>query len=234
MSTCNDFTIDAPSGSLVIINVSGTTVSWTGGMELSGVKNENIILNFYEAKTLTIHGIALYGSVLAPQATLNYSSGTIYGQTIVNNCVGAGQFNWIPFSGKVSVGQTITNVATLVHVDQPLGSVVQNAMSQVKSSFSLTGVKNITTMPNTFGLSQNYPNPFNPTTNIEFSTPEAGNYILKVYNIIGQEVATLVSGQMESGTHKVTFDASRLSSGMYIYRLSGNNMQMTKKMILIK
>ena len=234
MSTCNDFTIDAPSGSLVIINVSGTTVSWTGGMELSGVKNENIILNFYEAKTLTIHGIALYGSVLAPQATLNYSSGTIYGQTIVNNCIGAGQFNWIPFSGKVSVGQTITNVATLVHVDQPLGSVVQNAMSQVKSSFSLTGVKNITTMPNTFGLSQNYPNPFNPTTNIEFSTPEAGNYILKVYNIIGQEVATLVSGQMESGTHKVTFDAGRLSSGMYIYRLSGNNMQMTKKMILIK
>jgi choice-of-anchor A domain-containing protein/uncharacterized repeat protein (TIGR01451 family) len=234
LSTCNDFTIDAPAGSLVIINVSGTSVSWTGGMELTGVKNENIIINFYEAKILTIHGIALYGSVLAPLATLNFSSGTIYGQTIANNCNGEGQFNWIPFSGKVSIGQTITNVATLVHVDQPLGSAVQNAMSQVKSNFNLTGVKNNTSTPPAFELMQNYPNPFNPTTSIGFSIPEAGNYTLKVYNVIGQEVATLVAGQLAVGSHLVKFDAGRLASGLYIYRLSGNNLQMTKKMILMK
>ncbi len=235
MSTCNDFTIDAPAGSVVIINVSGTTVSWTGGMELTGVKNENIIFNFYEAKTLTIHGIALYGSVLAPLATLNFSAGTIYGQTIVNNCSGSGQFNWIQFQGKVTIGQTITNTATLVHVDQPLGSPVQYAYAQVKSSYKLTDVQNSnSTIPTTFELSQNYPNPFNPSTIIEFAVPQTGNYSLKVYNVIGQEVVNLLDKELPTGTYKVTFNASKLSSGMYIYRLSGSNINMSKKMILMK
>jgi hypothetical protein len=206
-----------------------------GGMELTGVKNENIIFNFFEAKTLTIHFIAVYGAILAPKATLNYSSGTIYGQTIVNNCNGSGQFNWIKFQGKVTIGKTITNVATLVHADQPLVSEVQNAVVQTNSSFNLTDIKNSSsTLPATFELSQNYPNPFNPSTIIEFALPQTGKYSLKVYNIIGQEVANLLDDALSTGVHKVTFDASRLSSGMYIYQLSGSSVNMSKKMILIK
>ncbi|MFV1884818.1 MAG: T9SS type A sorting domain-containing protein [Balneola sp.] len=88
--------------------------------------------------------------------------------------------------------------------------------------------------PNAFRLSQNYPNPFNPSTNISFNLPSAGQVNLKVYNLLGQEVATLVNDRLNSGSHTFNFDASRLASGVYIYRLqAGENVQ-TKKMMLIK
>lgn len=88
--------------------------------------------------------------------------------------------------------------------------------------------------PNEFKLSQNYPNPFNPSTNISFNLPSSGEVSLKVYNLLGQEVASLVNGRMNSGSHTVSFDASRLASGMYIYRLQAGSFMQTKKMMLIK
>ncbi|MCB0748978.1 MAG: T9SS type A sorting domain-containing protein [Ignavibacteriae bacterium] len=89
-------------------------------------------------------------------------------------------------------------------------------------------------IPKNFSLEQNYPNPFNPTTNIQFSIPVAGKYTLKVYNLLGQEVANLLNQQVAAGTHNVTFDATELTSGVYAYSISGNNFNQTKKMILIK
>ena len=97
-----------------------------------------------------------------------------------------------------------------------------------------TGVENTDALPTEYALEQNYPNPFNPTTNIKFSIVDAGRYMLKVYNILGQEVATLVNGELNPGNQVVTFDASRLASGIYIYQLSGNNINLVKKMMLMK
>jgi hypothetical protein len=85
-----------------------------------------------------------------------------------------------------------------------------------------------------FELSQNYPNPFNPSTNINFSIPIRGMYSLNVYNISGQKVATLINGQLTPGTQDITFDASNLSSGVYFYNLTGTNVNITKKMVLMK
>ena len=85
-----------------------------------------------------------------------------------------------------------------------------------------------------FQLDQNYPNPFNPSTNINFNLPESGLLTLKVYNLLGQEIAELVNGRMVSGSHSINFDASGLSSGVYIYRLQAGNEVQTKKMMLIK
>ncbi|MCW9066450.1 MAG: T9SS type A sorting domain-containing protein, partial [Ignavibacteriaceae bacterium] len=81
---------------------------------------------------------------------------------------------------------------------------------------------------------QNYPNPFNPSTNIKFSVPESGNVKLSVYNLVGEEVAVLVNGFRQAGTFEVTFDASNLSTGIYLYKLQSENSIQTKKMMLLK
>ncbi len=89
-------------------------------------------------------------------------------------------------------------------------------------------------LPKEFKLEQNYPNPFNPTTTIEFTIPQNGRYSLGVYNILGQLVRVLGDEEYQAGYYKVTFDAGKLSSGMYIYKLSGNNVNISRKMILMK
>lgn len=85
-----------------------------------------------------------------------------------------------------------------------------------------------------FTLYQNYPNPFNPNTTIKYQIPTSSRVVLKVYNILGKEVASLVNEVKESGIHSVNFDASTLSSGVYIYKISSNESVQTKRMILIK
>jgi len=88
--------------------------------------------------------------------------------------------------------------------------------------------------PIQFSLAQNYPNPFNPSTTIEYSIPQSGLVTLKVYNVLGSEIATLVNRQNIAGTHKVDFNASNLNSGVYFYKIESGKFVETKKMILIK
>jgi hypothetical protein len=83
-------------------------------------------------------------------------------------------------------------------------------------------------------LQQNYPNPFNPSTVISYSIAKAGNVTLKVYNMLGQEVATLVNGYQAANSYKVNFNASGLSSGVYMYKLSTGSNEIIKKMVLMK
>jgi len=85
-----------------------------------------------------------------------------------------------------------------------------------------------------FKLEQNYPNPFNPTTSIKYSLPEQEFISLKIFDILGKEVATLVNEIKPSGNYEVQFDASNLSSGVYFYQLRAGNFTETKKMLLAK
>jgi photosystem II stability/assembly factor-like uncharacterized protein len=94
-------------------------------------------------------------------------------------------------------------------------------------------------IPSTYSLSQNYPNPFNPSTTIKFSIPENGKLkngivILKVYDILGNEVATLVNESLKPGTYETTFDGSMLPSGVYFYKICAGDFSETKKMLMIK
>jgi Secretion system C-terminal sorting domain len=89
-------------------------------------------------------------------------------------------------------------------------------------------------IPQVYALQQNYPNPFNPSTRIEFSLPIQGNVELKVFNVLGQEVASLLNENMKPGRHTVTFDASRLATGVYLYRITAGSFVSTKKMLLLK
>ncbi|RPI05485.1 MAG: T9SS C-terminal target domain-containing protein [Ignavibacteriae bacterium] len=89
-------------------------------------------------------------------------------------------------------------------------------------------------IPNEFILSQNYPNPFNPATVIKYQLPVASHMSLKVFDLLGHEVATLFQGDRQPGTYEASFDGSRLPSGVYLCRLSSNNYCETKKLILLK
>lgn len=89
-------------------------------------------------------------------------------------------------------------------------------------------------VPGVFELSQNYPNPFNPATTIKFALPKDANVVLAVYNLLGEKVATIVNGSLKAGNHSYSFDASALSSGLYIYKIEAGDFTSTKKMMLLK
>ena len=89
-------------------------------------------------------------------------------------------------------------------------------------------------VPESYELSQNYPNPFNPSTSIRFSLPSSSFTTLKIFNLIGQEVATLVNENLNAGTYEATLDGANLTSGIYFYKISAEGYTKTKKMVLEK
>ncbi len=102
-------------------------------------------------------------------------------------------------------------------------------------SGKLVGLNNgDASVPEHYFLQQNYPNPFNPSTVIKFGLPEAGNVKLDIFNLLGQNVAELVNRKLSAGIHEVTFDASNLPSGIYLYKITTGKFSETKKMILMK
>jgi hypothetical protein len=98
----------------------------------------------------------------------------------------------------------------------------------------VTGVSEKNSLPTVYSLMQNYPNPFNPTTTINYDLPNQSNVNLKIYNIVGEEVATLINEEQNAGRYQIQWDASRLASGIYFYKLRAGSFVETKKMILIK
>jgi len=105
---------------------------------------------------------------------------------------------------------------------------------RVYGSTTVTAVEDANTLPKKFALNQNYPNPFNPSTKISFDLEESGYTKLTILNVLGQEIATLVSGEVSAGHHEVDFNALGLTSGIYFYKLESGNLSAIKKMILMR
>jgi hypothetical protein len=126
-------------------------------------------------------------------------------------------------------------VGVFAYLNTPGGTLnSQCAVLQTSKSVVITGIKNTGEILEGFNLSQNYPNPFNPVTNIKFCVPENGRVVLKVYDIIGNEVATLCDQNLKSGAYNAGFDGSGFASGIYFYRLTAGDYTDTKKMTLVK
>jgi len=145
--------------------------------------------------------------------------------------------SWSAFSNALSFAKSAMDSNYSVNISADL------TLTQAKDSLetAITGLVDLTTgialvknNPHTFSLSQNYPNPFNPSTMIKYSIPQDGFVTLKVYNLLGQEVATLFEGEKHAGEYTVTFDGSKLSSGVYIYNLKSGNFSQTKKLMVLK
>ncbi len=144
----------------------------------------------------------------------------------------------------VFVGSTTSWAEKFINVDLVQGiNTVQMGMSwgwmyldylAVPSSFIVVSVKNSSELPGSYSLEQNYPNPFNPATRINYSIAQKGFVTLKVYSIIGDEVATLFSGVQDAGNYQANFEGSKFASGVYFYRMHAGNQFITKKMVLMK
>ena len=104
-----------------------------------------------------------------------------------------------------------------------------------KATYTVTDVEPVSSLiPDDYELQQNYPNPFNPSTNIEYSIPEESFVELMVYDVLGNEVASLVDEQQQAGVYRANFTANNLSSGMYFARITANEFTQVVKMILLK
>ena len=116
------------------------------------------------------------------------------------------------------------------------GSNFQYRLKQIDNdgTFEYSDVVEVEVVPTQYELSQNYPNPFNPSTTIRFSLPQATQIKINIYNMLGELVETLAEGTYEAGYHKVTFNASSLPSGAYVYRIESSEYVQTKKMLLLK
>ncbi|MCK6604410.1 MAG: YCF48-related protein [Ignavibacteriaceae bacterium] len=140
--------------------------------------------------------------------------------------------------GFVQGAGTTTEVKNYSYSDMGLqAGTYSYRLKQVDfdGSYSYSAVTEVNIeLPSVYSLSQNYPNPFNPSTTITYSVPEAGNVRLSVYNLMGEEIASLVNGNVEAGVHTVSFDASGFASGTYFYRIDAGNYSAVRKMILNK
>jgi hypothetical protein len=134
---------------------------------------------------------------------------------------------WVADNCTVAVFAYLGNGSTL----NSAGSPVQQTL---KEEVIPTGVNNNNKIPEVYSLSQNYPNPFNPTTNIQFTLPKDGNASLKIYDMVGNEVATYLEGFVKAGTYNAVIDGSNWASGVYFYRLTTSEFTDTKKMTLVK
>jgi hypothetical protein len=128
-------------------------------------------------------------------------------------------------------GLTLDYTCMQCHTDKDVAWASTYAQNMHAGIVSVAGESEI---PSAYTLVQNYPNPFNPTTKIDFSLPVSSSVKLNVYNIVGEKVATILDTEMSAGRHSVDFDASRLSSGVYIYAISAGNFTYSRKMILMK
>ena len=158
----------------------------------------------------------------------NLNSGGIWSQnqTITRN---------VSYTLSSSWNATNCTFMAIVYKDSALGIFVSEVQQAIKHSVTNPlGITNVNKIPTEFSLSQNYPNPFNPATSIKFSIPKDGNATLKIYDIVGNEVATYLEGFVKAGEYNAFIDASNWASGVYFYKLTTSDFTETKKMTLIK
>ncbi len=141
--------------------------------------------------------------------------------------------NLIPVTGKLTIARSISADGRFI-VGTGYRSNPQKYEAFLLDRGHITNVEDEKQIPSEFNLTQNYPNPFNPTTKISWQSPVGSHQTLKIYDVIGNEVATLVDEYREAGSYEITFDASKLSSGIYLYKLQAGSFVEVKKMTLIK
>lgn len=181
------------------------------------------------------HSGGMAGAFAGAMVFASYQNGGIAGYTLSD---GQGKFlidGLAPGSYTVSAdvpGYTLVSSAQTSPTYDASGKPVGGTVSLILQTTSVQTVTKV--LPTAYSIEQNYPNPFNPSTTIRYTLPIWGTVSVRVYNILGQLVTTLVDGNQNAGTYAVTFNASSLSSGVYFYRIESGSFVAIKKMMLLK
>jgi hypothetical protein len=168
-------------------------------------------------------GITILAKNVNNGALYSYNFGKEPGNFSVTN---------IPYGTYELVAQKISldNAVSQTVVIDPLN----NQITGINLNFLITDIENDVVVPNDIILYQNYPNPFNPNTSISFYLPQSSFIKVKVINILGENIATLINDELSSGFHSVSFDGNRFASGVYIVTLENNQIVLNRKMLLLK
>lgn len=146
----------------------------------------------------------------------------------------SGWVNDVKYIDNISIGACSSRL-TWIGVAAVAGHEITVYMDDVSLTYNPIGIKNISTeQPNKYELFQNYPNPFNPVTMVKYQIPRSSFVTLKIYDILGNEIAELVTRKQDFGTYAVDFDASALASGIYFCTLTAGEFTETKKIVLVK
>jgi ligand-binding sensor domain-containing protein len=172
------------------------------------------------------------------QITLSITSLTVSGANLFIGTSDGGMYvstnNGASWTSADS-GLTGSSVQVIAVIGTNVFAGTNNGIWRRPISEMVTGVEeNQTQIPTLYALKQNYPNPFNPTTTISYQLPTNTIVTLKVYDVLGREIKTLVSERQKAGNHLVIFDANSLPSGVYFYRLQAGSYAETKKLVLLK
>jgi hypothetical protein len=207
------------------IKVSGTPYTFTNTS--ISTNNNGVYVSWSE--TSNPQGPGIYAQRINPDSSFAWQSNSV---RLTDQFVNA---------GIVTLNPDMNNGGAIVifsYAGSPSGTGENLYAKYIGANGLLGGVTSIedenTNQPNEFYLSQNYPNPFNPSTKISWQSQVSGHQTLKVYDMLGKEVATLVNEFKPAGTYEVDFDASSLSSGVYFYTLQAGTYTQSKKMILMK
>jgi hypothetical protein len=237
----NVLVIATPNPKYFFVNwtENGNEVSKSPYYSFTASGDRNLVANFSTIPTLLVS--PLYIGVPSNAGTGVFS---------VTNTTG-GSMNWNAFSNSswitITSGSSGTNSGTinlsyqantgnyrvgtiLVSAD---GAIGDPQTVEIRQSTS-TKIEDVNIIPTRFILNQNYPNPFNPSTRIQFGIPKESFIILKVYDLLGNEIETLIKQTLSPGTYFANFDAGKLNNGIYFYRLQAGEYSQTKKMILLK
>lgn len=137
----------------------------------------------------------------------------------------------VSYSFMTKSGAVVTVVARDTTAPNS-GSIQTNGITW--STTTLLGVEDNNQLSTGYSLRQNYPNPFNPTTTIQFSLPRGSYVVLKLFNMLGEEMTTLVSGELDAGMHKIQWNGAGAASGVYFYRLQAGDFVQTRRLVLLK
>ena len=221
------YELDGTTGNLIRTIVSGVSAQYVSLYDYNTIP--------VELKSF-IANIA-YGNVILSWATATETNNSGFGIERSEDNINFTNIGFVPGFG------TTTEPKSYSYTDQSVSNgkyYYRLKQTDFDGSFKYSDVVEAeVSLPTVFALEQNYPNPFNPSTSIRFSLPVDAQVTIGVYNLVGEKVAEIASGNLSAGSHNITFDASKLTSGIYFYRLdatgsSGKTFSSVKKMTLMK